>query len=275
MTQLLEAMLDGLYFNPLNERERVLIRKDGEPLAGVTLHHKDEGAWGKNYLHLEEIRALTPGGGRVLMQLLVDRADKLSATIAGYVKPLPAVAYGMKKMQQKKLMDWYKQFGFKQEGGANIIRRPIQKNPMTAEELRRGARTAIARFKPSVPMLELQRRGLLIGRKLDYGAGRGFDADHFEMEKFDPTYWPRRPVGTFDTITCNYVLNVVPPEAEAEILGDILNLLDEGGTAYITVRRDVKKDGMTATGTYQRRAFPSLPLLMEKKGAYATYVLEA
>lgn len=134
----------------------------------------------------------------------------------------------------------------------------------------------MSRRKPSLPMLELQKRGLLVGRMLDYGAGRGFDADHFGMEKYDPTYWPEHPGpnDVFDTIVCNYVLNVVPPEAEDEILADIEELLAPGGTAYITVRRDVKEDGLTASGTYQRRVTLDLPVLVEKKGAFATYVLE-
>jgi hypothetical protein len=145
---------------------------------------------------------------------------------------------------------------------------------MAAEDLRRGARTAISRSKPSLPMQYLEKRGLLTGRMLDYGAGRGFDADHFGMEKYDPTYWPGRPEGPFDTITSNYVLNVVPPEAEDEILSDIEGLLAPGGKAYIAVRRDVKQDGFTSTDTYQRRVFLDLPVLVEKKGAFAIYVLE-
>jgi SAM-dependent methyltransferase len=145
---------------------------------------------------------------------------------------------------------------------------------MTAEELRRGARTAMTRSKPSLPMLELEKRGLLTGRMLDYGAGKGLDADHFGMEKYDPTFWPQRPTTTFDTITCNYVLNVVPPDAEDEILADIEDLLAPGGTAYIAVRRDVKEDGLTGSGTYQRWVSLDLPILAEKKGAFLIYVLE-
>jgi hypothetical protein len=149
-----------------------------------------------------------------------------------------------------------------------------EENPMTAEELKRGARTAMTRSKPSLPMRELEEQGLLQGRMLDYGAGKGFDADRLGMEKYDPTFWPEAPEGSFDTITCNYVLNVVPPESEDEILGHIEELLAPGGTAYIAVRRDVKRDGLTGSGTYQRRVELDLPVLVEKKGAFAIYVLE-
>jgi hypothetical protein len=130
MSKLLDAMLEGFYGNPFNPREAVLVRPDGEPLAGVTLHHMNETAWGPRYLHLEEVRALLPGGGRAAMEILIQRADEQCATIAGTVKPLPAQAYGMKKMHPKKLMSWYKGFGFvpEQPGSTDIIRPPAPKS---------------------------------------------------------------------------------------------------------------------------------------------------
>lgn len=146
--------------------------------------------------------------------------------------------------------------------------------PTPPEDVVRGGRTAIARFKPSLPMLNLQKLGLLRGRKLDYGAGRGFDADYFRMEKFDPNHWPQMPEGAFDTITVNYVLNVLPKEPwEERVLRDVQSRLAPGGRAYITVRRDIKREGMTSKGTFQRNVFLPLPVVTEKKGAYATYVL--
>lgn len=123
---LLDKMLEGFWGNPLNPREAVLVDGAGEPIAGVTLHHMNEAAWGPKYLHLEEVRALKPGGGRAAMELLIERADAYCATIAGTVKPLPAYIYGMKKMPQRKLMAWYKEFGFVPEdpGSHDIIRHP-------------------------------------------------------------------------------------------------------------------------------------------------------
>jgi len=125
MSEFLEAMLEGLYLNPMDPRERVLLDAEGNPLAGVTLHHMHE-VWGKNYLHLEEIRSFTKGGARKLMEILAGRADQYGATIGGTVKPLPAQAYGMKKMPKRKLIAWYKRFGFKQErpGGDEMVRHP-------------------------------------------------------------------------------------------------------------------------------------------------------
>lgn len=129
MSELLEAMLEGLYLNPLDPRERVLLDGEGNPLAGVTLHHMNPGAWGHNYLHMEEIRGFVKGGARKLMEILIERADQYGATLAGHVKPLPAQAYGLKKMPKRKLIAWYKKFGFEREKFGSrptddMIRRP-------------------------------------------------------------------------------------------------------------------------------------------------------
>ncbi len=79
-------------------------------------------------------------------------------------------------------------------------------------------RTAITRKEPSGPILFLAHRGMLRGRTLDYGCGKGFDPDAFNMEKFDPYFYPDMPEGTFDTIVCTYVLNVIPSLAEREFI---------------------------------------------------------
>jgi hypothetical protein len=133
-------------------------------------------------------------------------------------------------------------------------------------------KTAITRTKPSVPMRLLAEKELLVGTKLDYGCGKGFDADHFEMDKFDTFFNPTHPTKKYDTITCNYVLNVCPIEDEAFVLKHIEHLLNDTGIAYITVRRDIKKEGFTSKKTYQRNVFLKLPVLKETS-TYCTYVL--
>ena len=133
--------------------------------------------------------------------------------------------------------------------------------------------TAIARKKPSVPMRHLAKIGFLEnGRKLDYGCGRGFDADFFHMDRYDPHYSPAKPTKKYDIITCNYVLNVVSEFDGANILQEIKGLLKAEGTAYITVRRDIKKEGYTSKGTYQRNVVLDLPILKETK-AYCIYMV--
>lgn len=134
--------------------------------------------------------------------------------------------------------------------------------------------TAIARKTASAPARYLDSLGLIQGRTLDYGCGRGKDADTYGIEKFDTHYSPQRPEGTFDTILCTYVLNVVTEEEQETILQDILSLMNTGGKAYISVRRDFKEDYVSSKGTLQR--FVTLPLQVLKKTAgFCTYVLEA
>jgi hypothetical protein len=135
-------------------------------------------------------------------------------------------------------------------------------------------KTAISRTKPAKPMRLLDEKGLLKGSKLDYGCGKGLDAETFNMEKFDPFYHPEKPNdSSFDTITCQYVLNVLPKDEETKILKDIQNLLKNTGKAYITVRRDISKEGLTSKKTFQRNVVLSLPVLHEEKNAFCIYEL--
>jgi len=110
-------------------------------------------------------------------------------------------------------------------------------------------RTAISRNKPSAPMRHLSKENLLVGRCLDFGSGKGFDADYYGMDKYDVYYWPIWPVGKYDTIACVYVLNVLPLVAQKKVMLSILDLLKVDGNAYVTVRRDVPILG-TETQSY-------------------------
>jgi SAM-dependent methyltransferase len=145
-------------------------------------------------------------------------------------------------------------------------------------------KTAKARKTISAPMKYLSEQGLLVGIKLDYGCGKGFDADHFGMYKYDPFYTGgkiksheglevARDAIHFDVITSNYVFNVIEdPTIRQYALDVITGLLKPGGKAYITVRRDVVNAGITKTGTYQENVVLDLPVLVEVKGKYCIYV---
>lgn len=136
-------------------------------------------------------------------------------------------------------------------------------------------KTAIRRTKISSPMQHLIKEGLLFGTMLDYGCGRGFDAEQLKMDKYDPYFFIEYPTRRYDVITCNYVLNVLEHDVEIDVvLKKIRTLLNDNGIAYITVRRDVKKDGYTQHGTYQRNVVLELPVLVESKGKYAIYKME-
>ncbi len=104
------------------------------------------------------------------------------------------------------------------------------------------------RQKSSFPTRHLHQNGYLEGRILDFGCGLGKDVEFlqqkgYEVEGYDPYYFAEFPKGKFDTIICHYVLNVLMPEEQAGVLMEVSELLKPTGTAYFTVRRDIKKSG--------------------------------
>ena len=124
-------------------------------------------------------------------------------------------------------------------------------------------KTARKRNSPSKPLSILNELNLLKGDMLDYGCGHGTDAGYFNMDKYDRYYFPTPPKKQYDTITCLYVLNVLHPNKEKEIIKNIKSLLKSSGFAYIAVRRDVKEDGYTSIGTFQRNVLLPLPIIFE------------
>lgn len=108
--------------------------------------------------------------------------------------------------------------------------------------------TAKERTSISFPTHWLKKKNLLQGEILDFGCGFGFDTDQLKKEGFDIIgydnyYRPEYPTKRFDTIICNYVLNVLESEEQAEVLMSVSELLKPTGIAYFTVRRDLKYEG--------------------------------
>lgn len=108
--------------------------------------------------------------------------------------------------------------------------------------------TAKERDKASYPTRWLLRNGFIKGEILDYGCGFGADVAYlskkgFDTVGYDPHYSPEYPDSVFDTIICNYVLNVLFPEEQSEVLMTISELLKPQGRAYFAVRRDLKYPG--------------------------------
>ena len=121
-----------------------------------------------------------------------------------------------------------------------------------------GKTTAIARKTPPEPLRWLYSHGLIQGRALDYGSGRSC---WYGMDCYDPCWRPTKLTGKYDTIVCNYVLNVVPPGTRSFILKYIKALLAPGGTAFISVRRDLPMSGKMGRGVFQSYVllpFPSI-----------------
>ena len=100
--------------------------------------------------------------------------------------------------------------------------------------------TALSRTKPSTPVKWLVDNGYAKNSVLDYGCGKGFDADFYGFDRFDPYYHNFLPQKTYDTIICCYVLNVIDSEAErAETIKKVLSYLNPQGEAFFVVRNDV------------------------------------
>jgi hypothetical protein len=105
-------------------------------------------------------------------------------------------------------------------------------------------RTAIARKKVSLPIRDrlVDELSDPCRRCLDYGCGRGYDAEMLGMFRYDPHFFPERPVGRFDRIYCGYVLNVLTKKEGQEVIDDIQSMMHKKSIAYIAVRRDMKPD---------------------------------
>ena len=142
-------------------------------------------------------------------------------------------------------------------------------------EMDKSYLTAIRRNKLSTPTNYLLKKGLLvIESMLDYGCGRGDDVDWLHIEGYDPYYRPKYPTTKYNNITCNYVLNVLPKEEWQGVLDNVYDLLEQNGTAYITVRNDRKKlNGVTSKGTYQTFVELDLPII-RKTPSYIIYELK-
>ena len=105
---------------------------------------------------------------------------------------------------------------------------------------------AIRRETVSKTARFLEQHQLLRGRVLDYGCGFGFDADHFGWEAYDPHYRQKLPVGLFDTVVCNHVVNMLTRESRRELFGAIQSLLAFEGKVYVSVSRKIPRTGKIA-----------------------------
>lgn len=128
--------------------------------------------------------------------------------------------------------------------------------PLTADErkdlmLLSGSNTAKARDTPSAPMRFYGEAGLLVGDVLDFGAGK----DPHNHARYDPAHHPDpAPLQRkWDTVTCNYVLNVLPLEGlRTNVMLSLRALVREGGQALVSVwRRSPEAETFKTSRGYQ------------------------
>ena len=123
--------------------------------------------------------------------------------------------------------------------------------------------TAIERTSLSYPARIVQKQNKLVGKILDFGCGIGKDVEllnqkSFDIVGYDPFYFPEFPTEKFDTILCFYVLNVLLPEEQAEVLMNVSNLLKPNGKAYFAVRRDIQYEGFRVHKLHKKETYQCL-----------------
>ena len=137
---------------------------------------------------------------------------------------------------------------------------------MNPEMINHPYLTALQRTDISVPTRYLLQHDLLKGRILDFGCGFGYDTDElkrqgYDIAGYDYYYRPEFPQGKFDTIICVYVLNVLEPYAQADVMMMVSNLLKPNGVAYYAVRRDLKEEGFRLHAIHKRTNYISTFIL--------------
>jgi diadenosine tetraphosphate (Ap4A) HIT family hydrolase len=120
--------------------------------------------------------------------------------------------------------------------------------------------TAIERTSLSYPARILLNQKKIKGKVLDFGCGIGKDVEllknkGFDIDGFDPFYFPTFPSKKYDTILCFYVLNVLLPEEQAEVLMNVSNLLKPNGKAYFAVRRDIQYEGFRIHKVHKKETY--------------------
>ena len=83
-------------------------------------------------------------------------------------------------------------------------------------------KTAIGRKQAAAPTRYLQSQKVLKGKALDYGCGKDPGVGMRFWDRYDPHFEPdgiKRD--GYDTIVCNYVLNVIGPSERRDVIGRV------------------------------------------------------
>ena len=120
--------------------------------------------------------------------------------------------------------------------------------------------TAKERDRISFPAKIIFKLNLFVGTILDFGCGFGKDVElvreqGFEISGYDPYYFPHFPTQKFDTVICFYVLNVLLPEEQAQVLMNVSALLKPNGKAYFAVRRDLQHEGYRIHKLHKKQTY--------------------
>lgn len=110
---------EGTVANPLNEHQRVVT--SGEA-TGV--YRLKEDPMRINHYHVQDVRAVTRGGGRAAMEHLTRTADHHGVSLQLVAEPLNPGGGEGKKLTRRELRNWYQGFGFRPKQGDSMVRTP-------------------------------------------------------------------------------------------------------------------------------------------------------
>lgn len=111
---------EGTTENPFNPYKRVVQRGD---TAGTYEVRPDSSLW--NHWHVNEVQAVTRGGGRLAMEHLTRLADRHGVSLQLFAEPLKPMGEGV-KMKSGALKQWYRGFGFRPVRGDLMTRVPTR-----------------------------------------------------------------------------------------------------------------------------------------------------
>lgn len=110
-------------------------------------------------------------------------------------------------------------------------------------------------------------------RVLDFGCGRGFDAEillhrGFNINRFDPYFFPEMPNGKFHLVTCSYVLNVLTNDNDNRqmVIRQAWSKVEDGGMLFISVRDQKSINNYATAG--QWTPFTDGFISSERKGTF-------
>lgn len=111
---------EGTSENPFNERQRVVTAGDATGIYSVR-----EDPARLNHYHVQDVRAVTRGGGRAAMEHLTRMADRHQVSLQLVAEPLRPQGDGI-KMTRAKLQSWYQSHGFRPRQGDLMVRTPTK-----------------------------------------------------------------------------------------------------------------------------------------------------
>jgi len=118
--------------------------------------------------------------------------------------------------------------------------------------------TAITRGQASAPLKGALGKGIIEGRVLDFGCGRGEDVAvleslGYQVKGYDLEWSPEKPKGMFDTVLLFYVLNVIKKAKDrTKVIRDAWRYVKDGGSLLVATRTPYDVGRQAKKGRFHR-----------------------